>query len=230
MAKIRINKVSKEFGVGLQTVCDFLASKGAALPGDNLNQQLDEHQYELLKQEFGADKALRNKAESMMQSRMKDKEKKPAAPKAEKPREEQMVETRVPDDMRPSIKVQGTIALDDKGNPKPEAKPEAPAAKAPAPTPEPKAQEPEQAEEPAPKAEEPAQPAQQPAAPKAEKPHKERPSVEERAAAIGSEEDGVFKLRPQQEITGPKVLGTIDLSSINANTRPKKRSKEERRR
>ena len=230
MAKIRINKVIKEFGVGLQTVCDFLASKGAALPGDNLNQQLDEHQYELLKQEFGADKALRNKAESMMQSRMKDKEKKPAAPKAEKPREEQMVETRVPDDMRPAIKVQGTIALDDKGNPKPETKPEAPAAKAPAPTPEPKAQEPEQAEEPAPKAEEPAQPAQQPAAPKAEKPHKERPSVEERAAAIGSEEDGVFKLRPQQEITGPKVLGTIDLSSINANTRPKKRSKEERRR
>ena len=72
MAKIRINKVIKEFGVGLQTVCDFLASKGAALPGDNLNQQLDEHQYELLKQEFGADKALRNKAESMMQSRMKD--------------------------------------------------------------------------------------------------------------------------------------------------------------
>ena len=50
MAKIRINKVIKEFGVGLQTVCDFLASKGAALPGDNLNQQLDEHQYELLKQ------------------------------------------------------------------------------------------------------------------------------------------------------------------------------------
>ena len=53
---------------------------------------------------------------------------------------------------------------------------------------------------------------------------------EERAKAIGEEEDGVFKLHPQVEITGPKVLGTIDLSAINSTTRPKKKSKEERRR
>ena len=31
------------------------------------------------------------------------------------------------------------------------------------------------------------------------------------------------------EVTGPKVLGTIDLSSLNQNTRPKKKTKEERR-
>ena len=40
----------------------------------------------------------------------------------------------------------------------------------------------------------------------------------------------MFKLHPQVEITGPKVLGTIDLSAINSTTRPKKKSKEERRR
>ena len=39
----------------------------------------------------------------------------------------------------------------------------------------------------------------------------------------------MFKLHTQSEITGPKVLGTIDLSAINPTTRPKKKSKEERR-
>ena len=53
--------------------------------------------------------------------------------------------------------------------------------------------------------------------------------MEERAKAIGEEQDGVFKLHTKVEVTGPKVLGTIDLSSLNQNTRPKKKTKEERR-
>ena len=40
----------------------------------------------------------------------------------------------------------------------------------------------------------------------------------------------MFKLKTQTEISGPKVLGTIDLSAINPTTRPKKKSKDERRR
>ncbi|MCF0236302.1 MAG: translation initiation factor IF-2 N-terminal domain-containing protein, partial [Bacteroidaceae bacterium] len=59
---------------------------------------------------------------------------------------------------------------------------------------------------------------------------KARPSVEERAAALGSENDeGVYKLNTEPQLAGPKVLGTIDLSAINSTTRPKKKSKEERR-
>ena len=58
---------------------------------------------------------------------------------------------------------------------------------------------------------------------------KEKPSVEERAKAIGEEEEGVFKLHTQPNLAAPKVLGTIDLSTLNQNTRPKKKSKEERR-
>ena len=53
--------------------------------------------------------------------------------------------------------------------------------------------------------------------------------MEDRAKAIGEEQDGVFKLHTKVEVTGPKVLGTIDLSSLNQNTRPKKKTKEERR-
>lgn len=248
---IRLNKAIKEFNVGLQTIVDFLGKKGYkinAVP----SEKIDDKQYELLKEEFGADKMLRNKAEELLQNRQKDK--RPAA-KEQKP-EPQVVETTVPEEMKPQIVTKGKIDLDNLGGePKPAAKEEPaakpePAAEQATPAPqqpeEPKAPEQpaakeEQAEEPAapapeqPKAEEaPAKPAEQ-AQPQTDEPakqHKERkprPSVEERAKAIGEESDGVFKLHTQAEITAPKVLGTIDLSSINATTRPKKKSKEERR-
>ena len=248
---IRLNKAIKEFNVGLQTIVDFLGKKGYkinAVP----SEKIDDKQYELLKEEFGADKMLRNKAEELLQNRQKDK--RPAA-KEQKP-EPQVVETTVPEEMKPQIVTKGKIDLDNLGGePKPAAKQE-PAAKpepateqatpAPQQPEEPKAPEQpaakeEKAEEPAapapeqPEAQEtPAKPAEQ-AQPQTDEPakqHKERkprPSVEERAKAIGEESDGVFKLHTQAEITAPKVLGTIDLSSINATTRPKKKSKEERR-
>ena len=248
---IRLNKAIKEFNVGLQTIVDFLGKKGYkinAVP----SEKIDDKQYELLKEEFGADKMLRNKAEELLQNRQKDK--RPAA-KEQKP-EPQVVETTVPEELKPQIVTKGKIDLDNLGGePKPAAKEEPaakpePAAEQAAPAPqqpeEPKAPEQpaakeEKAEEPAasapeqPEAQEtPAKPAEQ-AQPQTDEPakqHKERkprPSVEERAKAIGEESDGVFKLHTQAEITAPKVLGTIDLSSINATTRPKKKSKEERR-
>ncbi len=47
-------------------------------------------------------------------------------------------------------------------------------------------------------------------------------------SASQNESEDVFRLNPTQQVTGPKVLGTIDLSSINSQTRPKKKTKEER--
>ena len=44
----------------------------------------------------------------------------------------------------------------------------------------------------------------------------------EAASALGAENgDGVFKLNSEPRLTGPKVLGTVDLSAINGSTRPK---------
>ena len=216
MSIIRLNKVIKEFNVGLQTLADFLEKKGYKI-NVSPSEKITEEQYELLRHEFGADKNLRTAAEKMLQDRQKEKEKerkKTAAP--------EMIETRVPENLRPQVVVKGTIDL----NPKPAPQP-APVEEKPAPQP---AAEPEKAPE---------EPKAQPAAPEkpvAETPAvevapapKEKPSVEERAKAIGSEEDGIFKLHTTVEVTGPKVLGTIDLSSLNQNTRPKKKSKEERR-
>ncbi len=109
------------------------------------------------------------------------------------------IKTVVPEEARPQIVVKGHIDLNAKPAPAPE--------KAPEPKPEPQSEETQKPE--------PKKPA--------------RPSVEERAKAIGSEDDGVFKLHSQPTVAGPKVLGTIDLSTINSNTRPKKKTKEEKR-
>ena len=64
---IRINKVIKEFNVGLQTVVDTLASKGHEVKPVP-SEKISEEQYELLRKAFGADKELRNEADQMIQS------------------------------------------------------------------------------------------------------------------------------------------------------------------
>ena len=239
---IRLNKVIKEFNVGLQTMVDFLAKKGHKVNASP-SEKIDDAQYELLRKEFGSDKDLKNEAEKLFQDRQKEKEKEKAQKKAAAAAE--MIETTVPEELRPKVVVKGTVDLNPKPAPAPTPAP-APAEQeepvsdpaTPEPTPAP---EPEPAPEPAPapapeaetvttgesKAESDAAPA--PAKPAEGKKHKEKPSVEERAKAIGEEQDGVFKLHTKVEVTGPKVLGTIDLSSLNQNTRPKKKTKEERR-
>lgn len=190
---IRLNKVTKEYNVGLQTVVDFLREKGFEVNASP-NEKITDEQHELLRLEFGADKALRNKAEALFQNRQKEKR---ALPPAKKAVEE--IKTTIPEELRPQIVTKGRIDL--------EAKPASPAEARPASgSPEERRETP---------------------ATGAVKGNPQHPSVEERAKAIGSEDGGVFKLHPQAGITAPKVLGTIDLSSINQNTRPKKKTKEE---
>ena len=241
---IRLNKVIKEFNVGLQTMVDFLAKKGHKVNASP-SEKIDDAQYELLRKEFGSDKDLKNEAEKLFQDRQKEKEKEKAQKKAAAAAE--MIETTVPEELRPKVVVKGTVDLNPKPAPAPTPAPAPaeqeepvsdPATPEPTPAPEPEpAPEPAPAPAPAPeaetvatgesKAESDAAPA--PAKPAEGKKHKEKPSVEERAKAIGEEQDGVFKLHTKVEVTGPKVLGTIDLSSLNQNTRPKKKTKEERR-
>lgn len=82
---IRLNKVIKEFNVGLQTVVDFLGKKGFTINASP-SEKISDEQYELLRKEFGADKVLRNEAEKMLQSRQKKKyRKKQHPPKSLRP-------------------------------------------------------------------------------------------------------------------------------------------------
>ena len=243
---IRLNKAIKEFGVGLQSITDLLKEKGAPVASNDPNQKLDDKQYELLKKAFSADKNLRDKAEERMQDRQ---EKKRSANKAKKA-EDNVVEIAVPEVKGPHIV--GQIDLETAGkskkqtgkNQKDNKKTKAEANEAPAKSvnkPQANAataaNTPEAAvrtgvEEEAVKAHADNSTSKpQPMTQNTNGNNKpSRPSVEERAKAIGEEENGVFKLKTQTEISGPKVLGTIDLSAINPTTRPKKKSKDERRR
>lgn len=237
---IRLNKVIKEFNVGLQTVVEFLQKKGFEIK-PSPSEKITDEQYDILKKEFGADKNLRTEAEKLIQGRQ-NKEKKESI--SLKSSQETMIKTEVPEDIRPKLTTVGRINLDAKPKTAPQEKPapaetvaateekSAPVIKdEPAPAKEEitmKKEEPVVTEVTA--AEEPAQKVvEDEKKPAAEQSKKPKMTVEERAAAIGSVDDGVFKLHQQNELSAPKVLGTIDLSSINQNTRPKKKSKEEKR-
>ena len=245
---IRLNKVIKEFNVGLQTVVDFLTTKGFEVKASP-SEKISDAQYDLLRQEFGADRDLRTEAEKMIQNRQKEKIQKEK--KASRKDVATEIKTEIPTELRPKVKVMGTIDLnqkkaDDKTSAQKQVKDEETKEAAPGntnnsnntsnTTEAPKTNDTE-SEMPKPQTNNTTEAANvaaneqndgQTAAQQGKK-QKQKLSVEERAAAIGEENNGVFKLHTQTEIAGPKVLGVIDLSSINQTTRPKKKSKEERR-
>ncbi len=225
---VRLSKVIKEFNVGLQTVVDFLTAKGFSVKGTPA-EKIDDEQYDMLKEEFGDDKSLKSEAEQLFQARQKEKQK---AKKEEKEAPE-VIETVVPEEMRPQIVTKGRIDLDALKVPAHEEVPAEPEPEEPrqAATPEaepaaqPEATPAEEAPNPAAAEKVEAEPAAE--TPVAAKPKKQKLSVEDRARQIGEEEDGVFKLKSQPDLAGPRVLGSIDLSTINSSMRPKKKSKEE---
>ena len=245
---IRLNKVIKEFNVGLQTVVDFLTTKGFEVKASP-SEKISDAQYDLLRQEFGADRDLRTEAEKMIQNRQKEKIQKEK--KASRKDVATEIKTEIPTELRPKVKVMGTIDLnqkkaDDKTSAQKQVKDEETKEVAPGntnnsnntsnTTEAPKTNDTE-SEMPKPQTNNTTEAANvaaneqndgQAAAQQGKK-QKQKLSVEERAAAIGEENNGVFKLHTQTEIAGPKVLGVIDLSSVNQTTRPKKKSKEERR-
>ena len=245
---IRLNKVIKEFNVGLQTVVDFLTTKGFEVKASP-SEKISDAQYDLLRQEFGADRDLRTEAEKMIQNRQKEKIQKEK--KASRKDVATEIKTEIPTELRPKVKVMGTIDLnqkkaDDKTSAQKQVKDEETKEVAPGntnssnntsnTTEAPKTNDTE-SEMPKPQTNNTTEAANVAAneqndgqaASQQGKKQKQKLSVEERAAAIGEENNGVFKLHTQTEIAGPKVLGVIDLSSINQTTRPKKKSKEERR-
>ena len=224
MARTKISKVAKDLNVALPTVVEFLRGKGIDVD-DNPNARIEEDAVNILYKEFKTDKDQKQKSHQFSNERQqqkdkdKEKAKESAAPQGSS-------EIKLTSEIN-KPKILGKIELDRHGNPvkpKPEPAP-APAAEAP------KAEAPK-AEAPAPKAEEkPAAPAPKPEAPKAEAPA--APKAEEKPAAPAKEEaqsePEVFSLGLPENRPTINVIGKIDLSTINQTTRPKKKSKEERR-
>ena len=208
---IRLNKVTKEFNIGLQTAVEFLQKKGFSEVEANPNYKITEEQYAQLQSEFSSDKGLRNEATQLIQQHIgQGKKERKEAPKA-KPVEEVQIET-------PKVagpKILGHIDLG--GKPAEASKTE-------------KAAKTKPAEEKKKKAEAPA-PKEVPAKPTLE----EKPVVPaeetQEPAPIEKKEEEVFRLTPTANVAPSLTIkGKIDLDSLNQTTRPKKKTHEERRR
>ncbi len=239
---IKISKVIKDLNVGRQTIEEFLHKKGIEIDA-SINARIDDEVYEMLVKEFKPDMDLKSKSDKMANERQKEKAKQNAA------KESHEIKTFVPG-QKP--KILGKIDLSTAGKPAPKPAPAAPEEKKEEPAEKPVADKvveaPAVAEEPkaAPAVvEEPkAAPAEEPVAEKAvEEPAAEK-AVEEPVAEKAVEASPVESVpsssqdkspevfKPVAEtVGGPqlKVVGKIELSEINQQTRPRKKTKEEKR-
>ena len=210
---MRLSKALKEFNVTLQRAVAALKEQGHEIE-ENLNTKISDEQYAILQSQFSQDKKQREEAAALFGGRHDHEEKETAsAPKQKK------AEAVVPEPAAPAVEE----------TPEPKAEEPAPV-ETPAPEPQPEVVEaPTIAPEPAPIVETADPQPAETATPEAEDtPAPAKPTVEQRAAAMGTEnEEGVYRLNSSPQLEGPKVLGTIDLSSINSSTRPPKKSKEE---
>ena len=238
---IRLNKVTRDLNVGITTVVDFLQKKGYTVEA-NPNTKITEEQYAALVKEFSKDKDLKIESEKIIQERQNKERNKASVsiedihPELKKP---EVIETVVPEDVRPKFKPVGKIDLDGlKKKKKPAvvepaetpvvqegpAKPEPENKQAEvektqvkteeAPVQQPQVEEKQELKQPEIKAEE--------LKPEPMEEEKKQQSVQE------NKEDEVFKIRPTEFKSKINVVGQIDLAALNQSTRPKKKSKEEK--
>ena len=223
---IRLSKAFKEFNISLDRAVEFLASKGVEIE-KNPNTKIEDEHYALLAAEFGADKQAKEEAAEIFGSRSNEKQQaKEEAETARKAAEEEAARKAAEEEAaRKAAEAEAARKAAEEEAARKAAEEEAArqaeeAAKAAAEA-EKIAEEEANVQQEEPAAEE---------TPAETKGKKRKATVEERAAAMLTEsEDGVVRLKSTPELTGPKVLGTIDLSAINDATRPKKKTKEEKR-
>ena len=238
---IRLNKVTRDLNVGITTVVDFLQKKGYTVEA-NPNTKITEEQYAALVKEFSKDKDLKIESEKIIQERQNKERNKASVsiedihPELKKP---EVIETVVPEDVRPKFKPVGKIDLDGL------KKKKKPAVVEPAETPVvqegPAKPEPENKQAEVEKTEVKTEeaPVQQPQVEEKQEPKqpeikaeelKPEPMEEEKKQQSVQEnkEDEVFKIRPTEFKSKINVVGQIDLAALNQSTRPKKKSKDEK--
>ena len=242
---IKLIALAKELNVGIGSFKDSLEKKdGSDASAISPNTRVSREVAEQLIAEHG--KGMTKAAIAELLDNLSGATAKPAPAKPEKkaeapvaeaaPAKPKHIETVIPEDRRPSLNIKGTIATEKKAAPKPEPQAEpkekpatpkpAPAPKEEAPTPKVEAKpevKPEPKPAPAPKVE--AKPEVKPEptpAPKVEaKPEvKPAPVAEEPTVR----EPAIYRASTPSAGISFNVVGKIDLSSINDNTRPAKKS------
>lgn len=255
MARTKISKIARDFNVALPTLIDFLRKKGITIE-DNPNARVDDSVLDIIVKEYQTDRVQKTKSDNLSGDRHgKTKERQPEQRQAPEIKIEAPVQqgpkvvghidldSRKPVVTSPSAEVaeepvksapvEQSNAVAEPAAENKSAEPVASVTKK-KPEAEPAKVEPET------KLEEPAKPEpvatakvaaeevdKTEAKPEAKAPAA-APAEESGKEAAASETDGVFSpnARPTLNIN---VVGKIDLSAINQSTRPRRKSKEEKR-
>ena len=118
---IMLIKVSKNLNVGINSLVEFLHTKGINIEA-NPNAKIEEEQYELLIAEFGKDKNIRKEVEKKLKKLHEKENKKETVaiegyelPETEtkKKVEKETIKTEIPDSLKPHINIVGNIDLDE---------------------------------------------------------------------------------------------------------------------
>ncbi len=207
----RLSKVVREFNVGISTIVDFLSDKGHEIDGKP-NTKISADMYDAIVAEFGKDKAAKEKSQELKNTRVERKtitldtiQSEDGATATEETEEEDTVFIK-------NVTSAPVVAQQE----------EKPVEPAPEKEEEPKVEKKEVVEE-KPKELEPAPVVQEEKAEALEA--KEAPKKEEPASekiAFDKAEDVA------EDGDGPKVLGKIDLNTINLKTRPDRKPKAEK--
>ena len=255
---IRLNKAIRELNIGLQTAVEFLEKRQelGEVKGDP-NFKLSDDQFKALEKEFKTDQAVKNDAAKIFQKKQKDKvrTKKTTEQKAEtitkqefpkfKPLGkidlEQVNKPVAKTSAAPEEKKEDKKEVGVAESPKKDVKVETAPSKAEKPV-EAEAAKQEKPQEKqvatdtkkSPKKTEEVQKTETPKAGTSKKEPMVETEQEEKKSEneMEAEDNGIFQTSNEKKMLNqPKVniLGKIDLSSINQSTRPKKKTKEERR-
>ena len=237
---IKISKAAKDLNVGISTLIEFLNKKNITVDSGP-NTRISDDAYEMLVKAFKSDMDTKHQSEKFSSERQK--EKKVATPKEDKPVEiTTTVELKGPkvidkinlDEPRKSQPQKDAPASAPKQEPKPQVKQEPKPVQKPAPKPaeQPKKQEPQPKPKEQKPAEQPKKPQQRPAQPAPAPKQEQKPApkpAETPAPKTEEPKEEIFTLGTPKTGLSINVVGKIDLSAINSQTRPKKKSKEERR-
>ena len=221
---IKLIKACKELNIGMAHAVEFCKKQGKEIATDP-NTRIDDDLYLLLAKEFNKDMALKIEAERQAQERQGRETLKSVA--IDEPKEPAHIPTEV---AKPKVVGKIDLEADKKKIEEPKKELETAAQQEAKPTAAQKAQEETTAKAvqekaaPKPTAQETTETAvQQEAKPTAQEEEKPAPVVNE------TQEEDVFRLNKPVLKNAPKVVGKIDLSSINPATHPKQKTKEEKR-
>jgi translation initiation factor IF-2 len=203
----RLSKAAREFNVGIATIVEFLNRKGHHVD-PNPNTKLDAGLYDLLVGEYSSDLNVKKDAEKLTMKAFREKAVADApADDAEKDTAADEPELLITD------KTTKKSAGSEEGHQKTasDGKADAEVAK------------PEKEKE---------EPAKPPVASKDKSAEKEEETVTAGTKAddevVGEKPEDDAVVQDDEESAGPRVVGKIDLDSMNQRTRPKKKTKKER--